>query len=221
MSAHPIIEPHNETKTSSNATNTLGDLLYSDPSRCRVSEAEWCAVVTAIAAKDVRALRILYERAHRLVFTLSLRISGTRETAEEVTLDVFRDVWRRADQYDASAGTVLGWIMNQARSRALDRLRHEKRQKRVNPYVNDPLTADSDFTAHRLVEQRDRSRQLRSAIGMLTAGERAAIEVAYFSELSHAEAAARLNQPVGTIKTRIRSGLQKLRRMMDAGLAET
>ena len=73
---------------------------------------------------------------HRLVFTLILRITHNRETAEEVTLDVFHDVWRRAPTYDAAAGTVLGWIMNQARSRAIDRLRFEQRKKRVDPRLD-------------------------------------------------------------------------------------
>ena len=67
-----------------------------------------------------------------------MRITDNRETAEELTLDVFHDVWRRASQYDAVNGPVLGWIINQARSRAIDRLRHEQRRKRVNPHPNEP-----------------------------------------------------------------------------------
>jgi RNA polymerase sigma-70 factor (ECF subfamily) len=211
MSAHLAADP----RTGENKTSTLGDLLYSDPSKLRVPESDWAALVGAIAAQDARALRMLYEHMHRLVFTLTLRITGSRETAQEITLDVFHDIWRRAQDYDASAGTVVGWIMNQARSRALDRLRYEKRQKRVNPFTDDPLVAQSDQDANNVVEQRDRARQLRSAIGVLTVDERSAIETAYFSDMSYADVAARLNQPLGTIKTRIRSGLQKLRRMMD------
>ena len=90
----------------------------------------------------------LYERAHRVVFTFVMRITANRETAEEVTLDVFHDVWRRASRYQEADGTVLGWIMNQARSRAIDRLRFEQRKKRVRPENADPLpptgTADPD-----------------------------------------------------------------------------
>ena len=84
----------------------------------------------------------LYERAHRAVFTFVMRITANRETAEEVTLDVFHDVWRRASRYQEADGTVLGWIMNQARSRAIDRLRFEQRKKRVQPEDADPLSAD-------------------------------------------------------------------------------
>ena len=93
-------------------------------------EQDWVVLVQAIAAGDQLALHALYERSHRFVFTLIMRITANRETAEELTIDVFHDVWRRASRYDAANGTVLGWIMNQARSRAIDRLRFETRKKR-------------------------------------------------------------------------------------------
>src|SRR5690348_1599890 len=109
---------------------TLGDVLYAKP-KAPVPEREWAALVQAIAAGDQLALHALYERAHRIVFTLIMRIMANRETAEELTIDVFYDIWRRAPRYDAANGTVLGWIMNQARSRAIDRLRFETRKKRT------------------------------------------------------------------------------------------
>lgn len=190
---------------------TLGDLLYADRSRPRVAEQEWADLVRAIAGRDASALRRLYERSHRLVFSLTMRISGNRESAEELTIDVFHDVWRRAPDYDPANGTVLGWILNQARSRALDRLRHDRRRKRVNPFPGEPA-AETEPDGHD--EEIDRellARRLRDAIGILTSDERAAIEAAFFSELTYAEVAKRLGQPLGTIKTRIRSGLGKLR----------
>src|SRR5690349_9927890 len=97
------------------APATLGDVLYANPSTPHVSEAEWVALVRSVAAGDQIALHALYERAHRVVFTFAVRITGNRETADEVTLDVFHDVWRRASSYEEVNGTVLGWIMNQAR----------------------------------------------------------------------------------------------------------
>lgn len=133
---------------------TLGDLLYADPAKPRVSESDWRELVEAIAAGDQLALRALYDRTHRLVFTLALRILGNHASAEEVTLHVFHDVWRRASTYDGNGGSVLGWVMNQARSRAIDRLRFE----------------------------------------------------------------GRLDRPPGTIRTRIRSGLGKLRRALSTGV---
>jgi RNA polymerase sigma-70 factor, ECF subfamily len=108
---------------------TLGDVLYAK-SKAPVPEQEWVTPVQSIAAGDQLALHTLYERSHRLVFTLIMRIIANRETAEELTIDVFHDVWRRASSYVAANGTVLGWIMNQARSRAIDRLRFESRKKR-------------------------------------------------------------------------------------------
>jgi RNA polymerase sigma-70 factor (ECF subfamily) len=196
---------------------TLGDVLYGDNSKTLVSEKEWVGLVDSITAGDQLALHALYERSHRVVFTLIFRIVSNRETAEEVTLDVYHDVWRRASRYDATSGTVLGWIMNQARSRAIDRLRFEQRKKRVEPEPHDALLA-IDLPDYRdVLELKERSRAMRDALTVLTAGEREAIESAFFSELTYAEVAARLNQPLGTIKTRIRSGLQKLRQAMAEG----
>jgi len=108
---------------------TLGDVLYAK-SKAPVPEQDWVELVHLIAAGDQPALHALYERAHRIVFTLIVRITANRETAEELTIDVFHDVWRSASRYDAANGTVLAWIMNQARSRAIDRLRFESRKKR-------------------------------------------------------------------------------------------
>jgi RNA polymerase sigma-70 factor (ECF subfamily) len=194
------------------APATLGDVLYARPGRVPIPEGDWVVLVRSIAAGDQLALHALYERSHRIVFTLIMRISGSRETAEELTLDVFHDVWRRASAYDAANGTVLGWIMNQARSRAIDRLRFEQRKKRVAPHAGDCSEADADFDDP--LERKQRTLALQSALGALTADERRAIEAAFFSELTYAEVAARLDEPLGTVKTRIRSGLQKLRQAL-------
>jgi RNA polymerase sigma-70 factor, ECF subfamily len=196
---------------------TLGEVLYASPSKSLVLEAEWVALVQSVAAGDQRALHALYERAHRVVFTLIMRITANRETAEEVTLDVFHDVWRRASFYDEAGGTVLGWIMNQARSRAIDRVRYDNRKKRVQADNGEQAPAESLANADDLIGIQRRSEALRSALDILTAGERQAIEAAFFSELTYAEVATRLNQPLGTIKTRIRSGLHKLRQELAEG----
>src|SRR5690348_4629852 len=114
-------------------TQTLGDLLYADRTRARVSEGAWVALVRAMAAGDQRALRTLYERTHRLVFTFLARLLNDHRSAEEVTVDTFHAIWQRAAKYDPAGGPVLGWIMNQARSRGIDRLRHDQRKKRAAP----------------------------------------------------------------------------------------
>ena len=166
----------------------LGDVLYARSKRL-VPEQEWATLVQSIARGDQLALHALYDRAHRIVFTLVMRITANRETAEELTIDVFHDVWRRAAQYDAANGTVLGWIMNQARSRAIDRLRFESRQKRSGSDA--PPVAEAAADPRDVLELRQQAETLRAAL-------------------------AALNQPLGTIKTRIRSGLHKLRHTLTA-----
>jgi RNA polymerase sigma-70 factor (ECF subfamily) len=198
------------------SAGTLGDVLYAGRPKALVPEHDWVGLVRSIAAGDQAALHALYERTHRLVFTLIVRITRNRETAEELTLDVFYDVWRRASGYDAGNGTVLGWIMNQARSRAIDRLRFEQRKKRVVPDGHDCLSAIEACDTHDALELKEQCRALRTALTVLTPDERQAIEVTFFSELTHAEAAAQLKQPLGTVKTRIRSGLHKLRQALAA-----
>jgi RNA polymerase sigma-70 factor (ECF subfamily) len=201
-----------------NPPATLADVLY-PKSNGAVPEQDWATLVEAIAAGDQLALHALYEMAHRIVFTLIMRITSNRETAEELTIDVFHDVWRRASRYDAANGTVLGWIMNQARSRAIDRLRFEKRRKRNCGCDGHPLI-EGAADPHDMFELREQGRSLRAALAALTSDERQAIETTFFVGLTHAEAAARLNQPLGTIKTRIRSGLHKLRCALTAEARE-
>jgi RNA polymerase sigma-70 factor (ECF subfamily) len=106
--------------------------------------------------------------------------------------------------------------MNQARSRAIDRLRFDNRKKRVIPRGNGPVVPIKSIDPHQACELKEQGRLLRSALDVLTPDERLVIETAYFSELTYVEVAARLNQPVGTVKTRIRSGLTKLRKALAA-----
>ena len=197
---------------------TLGDVLYAN-SKALVPEQDWVAIVQSIAAGDQLALHALYERAHRIVFTLMMRLTANRETAEELTVDLFHDVWRRASSYDAANGTVLAWIMNQARSRAIDRLRFESRKKRCDAGAAEP-PAEPAADPRDVLELREQGRWLRAALAALAPDERAAIEATFFAGLTHAEAAARLGHPLGTVKTRIRSGLHKLRQRLAAEAGE-
>src|SRR5262245_42010627 len=162
------------------APGTLGDVLYAGMSSAAVSEQEWVDLVRAIAAGDQVALHGLYERSHRLVFTLIMRISASREIAEALTLEVFHDVWRRASRYDPRHGTVLAWLMNRARSRALAGLRPDRRRK----------DGEAEFS--------DERRALRAALDTLTPEERQVIEAAFFFELTQAEVAIRLKESLRT-----------------------
>jgi RNA polymerase sigma-70 factor (ECF subfamily) len=199
---------------------TLGELLYADGTKALVDEKDWVRLVQFIAAGDQGALHALYERTYRIVFTLIVRITNNRETAEELTLDVFHDVWRRASAYDAAGGSVVGWIMNQARSRAIDRVRFDQRKKRVNHAENQiPVAAESGpQEAFDLSEQ---AHLVRRALTVLKPEEREVIETAFFSELTYCEVAARLKQPLGTVKTRIRSALGKLRQALAKTVTES
>jgi RNA polymerase sigma-70 factor, ECF subfamily len=185
---------------------TLGDLLYRAEESTAPSEAEWQALVQAIAARDQSGLRALFDRMHRVVFTVIVRVVGNAQTAEEVTLDVFHDVWRRASSYDPNVGTVIAWVMNLARSRAIDRLRFEQRKKRAG--AAEPAAESQESEEPYRSDEAD---LLRDALASLSPEERQAIERTYFAERTYAEAAVELNEPLGTVKTRIRSALTKLR----------
>jgi RNA polymerase sigma-70 factor, ECF subfamily len=193
---------------------TLGDLLYADGAKATAPEKDWVGLVRSIAAGDQLALHALYERTHRIVFTLIVRIVNNRESAEELTLDVFHDVWRRASTYDAAGGSVVGWIMNQARSRAIDRVRFDQRKKRVNPQAEDPLPTAASGGPQEAWDLKEQGRLLREALTLLRPEERQVIEAAFFAELTYDQVAARLNQPLGTVKTRVRAGLMKLRQAL-------
>jgi RNA polymerase sigma-70 factor, ECF subfamily len=199
---------------SDSAIKTLGSVLYAGQAQSPVSETVWVELLRSMAAGDQAAFANLYGRTHRLVFTLIMRIVANRESAEELTLDVFHDVWRRAGGYKTEGGSVLGWIMNQARSRAIDRVRFEQRKKRVAPHGDAPSAAVADgpsVSSEDLVTRGEHARRLRQAMTVLTADERDAVSLAFFSDCTYAEVASRLSEPVGTIKTRIRSAMSKLR----------
>ena len=189
---------------------TLGDVLYSGSSQTLESEKNWVRLAEAVAAGDPSALHALYERTHRPVFTLILRLTSNRETAEELTLDIFDDMWRKASRYDPAKGTVLAWIMNQARAKAIDWLRLEQVQKRPQPASEGGLLIIDTPDYRDVMHFNEQSARLRAALTLLTPEERAALEIAFFAELSYTEVAARLKQPASAIKARIRSALRKL-----------
>src|SRR6266850_1928898 len=157
-------------------TRTLGDLLYADKAKVRASEKDWVALVQAVAAGDQLALHSLYEQTYRIVFTLIVRIINNRETAEELTLDVFHNVWRRASTYDPAGGSVVGWIMNQARSRAIDRLRFEQRKKRVNNYQDNPLITTTANDPQQAWHVKEQNQVLQNALEVLAPEERQKLE---------------------------------------------
>lgn len=173
-------------------------------------ELEDAVLLGRTARGDAAAFGSLFDRHSGLVLGLLVRMLGRRAEAEELLQEVFLQVWREADRYRPEAASPRGWLLMIARSRAIDRLRFESRKKRSDGGDAQP-PAEAAADPRDVLELREQSESLRAALMALTPDERQAIETTFFAGLTHAEAAARLNQPLGTIKSRIRSGLQKLR----------
>jgi RNA polymerase sigma-70 factor, ECF subfamily len=176
-------------------------------------EQERLALIRQIATGDQGALAELYDAMSRQVYGLALRILKDTGTAEEVTLEVFTQVWRQATLYDLSRGTPSAWLCTLARSRAIDRLRSgAQERRRAEPIENVAATAPADVVDPEMSAfDAERRTRVRAALDQLPAEQREAIELAYFSGLSHSEIATQLGQPLGTVKTRIRLAMVRLR----------
>ena len=165
-----------------------------------------------MARGEHEAVGDIYDRHGRLLYSLALRILRDQGDAEDVVQDVFAQAWQQASRYDASRGTVLGWLLNLTRSRAIDRLRG--RRSRPDPSGDDSRlrdVADGAAPADEQIAWAGQARDIRAALDGLSVLQRVAIELAFYEGLTHAEIAERLELPLGTVKTRIRQGLLKLR----------
>lgn len=169
----------------------------------------WREYVLRIAQKDQAALGALYDETSRIVYSLTLHILNNPADAEEVTLDTYTQVWRSAATFDAQRGSVLAWLMTIARSRAIDRRRSTAARSRREEPLSEFEGPESASTQPMVMQGLET--HVRSALNSLSSDQREAIELAYFFGYSHSELAAKLNQPLGTIKTRIRLGMIRLR----------
>ncbi|XWX03719.1 sigma-70 family RNA polymerase sigma factor [Aggregatilineales bacterium SYSU G02658] len=171
--------------------------------------ADPTALLRRIAQGDERALEALYDAYASRVYGLALRVMGDESLAQEVTQDVFLKVWQRPHTWNPERGQFSSWLLTVARYTAVDRLRAEAlRSGRSVPLLDEfdaPTDADPDPAEH------DR---LRALLRRLPDEQRQVIELAYFRGLTHSELAAALNLPLGTVKTRLRAGLQKLRALL-------
>jgi RNA polymerase sigma-70 factor (ECF subfamily) len=170
------------------------------------------AALARLARGEAEALGEIYDRHGRLVYSLAIRILRDQGEAEDIVQDVFAQAWRQASRYDPARATVLGWLLNLARSRSIDRLR--ARRARPEPTADDTALRDlpdSLVPADEQLAWAGQASQLRLAIDSLTVLQRTAIELAFYEGLTHAEVAERLELPLGTVKTRIRQGLLTLR----------
>jgi len=173
-------------------------------------------------AGDTEALGRLYDETSGIVHGFALRVLNNPADAEEVVLDVYQQVWNLRGAFDAGRGTVRAWLTTLTRSRAIDRLRstgkREKRETSIESGWEPPSGSPVPETESILQQE---SALIRQALAALAPGEREAIELAFFRGLTHVEVAEALGAPLGTIKTRIRGGLRKLRDSLAAvGLTE-
>jgi RNA polymerase sigma-70 factor (ECF subfamily) len=178
-------------------------------------DKDWAALIVRVASGDQIALSTLYDGTSRLVFGLVLRIVADPATAEEVALDVYTQIWRQAASYDGSRGTPLAWLLTIARSRAIDRLRSGKQeQQRKEPLESAGAQSSNESNPEETTAVAERRALVRSALNELSPDQREVIELAYYAGLSHSEIAEKLGQPLGTVKTRTRLGMTKLRGML-------
>lgn len=173
------------------------------------------ALVRRLARGDVGALEELYGRYARPVFSLALRILGDTADAEETTQDVFERVWRHAPSFDAERGRFGTWLMSMTHHVAVDRVRKRSRRpqsvdaevgERITQALPDTRQDVSDVTLRNLDAQK-----VRTALRSLPEPQKQAIELAFFGGMSHLEIAAALGDPLGTVKARIRRGMERLR----------
>ena len=196
--------------------------LAIDTAEASERDQDLVSLVERVATGDQSALAALYDATNRFIYSLVLRVLGDMCSAEEVLIDVYTQLWRQAASYDANRGAPLAWMATIARSRAIDRLRSgwqdQHRKESLDILGDAPANAASPEEAAAASE---RQRLVREALNLLTPEQRRVIELAYYSGLSHSEIAEKLNQPLGTVKTRTRLGMMKLREALAPLLGES
>lgn len=167
----------------------------------------------ALARGDETSLAALYDRYSAILLGLLLRILHSRAEAEDVLQEVFLQVWRRAGDFDEARGRAFTWLVTLARSRAIDRLRSMDARARAS-LAAQRETGDEPFDATMDVLHTEQRAVVQAALAQLPDEQRSALLLAYYEGLTQTEIAARLKQPLGTVKTRMRAGLIKLRELL-------
>lgn len=180
-----------------------------------ILDASCCAWMRAIAAQDENALAALYDATIARVYGLALRITGKAEAAEEVSADVYLQVWRNASAYNAARGRVLTWILTICYSRALDHLRRrDGAESHPEPELLRPDLQETVASPLELLQAVERDSKVYVALQQLSPIQRQLIALAFFKGLSHQEAAEHCGLPLGTVKTHIRRALEQLREIL-------
>jgi RNA polymerase sigma-70 factor, ECF subfamily len=164
-------------------------------------------LVSAIRSGDEQAMAQLYERYSGIVYSVALRILGDTGAAEDILQEVFMQLWRSPDVFEATRGSLPGWLAVVTRNRAIDSLRKRRPETEISDVI---VSIEPDLAG---AAQSTRAlEKIRSALGGMPAPQRSALEMAFFDGLTHTEIAAKTGEPLGTIKTRIRAGLLTLRK---------
>ena len=176
-------------------------------------------LIQQVAKQDRDAFSQLYDRFSTLVFSLAMRMLKARSDAEDLLQEVFVQVWRQAQNYSAERGSPEAWIINIARSRAIDKIRSIRRMQKSFVLTDDPARAESPENVESSAAESETRLTMNSALANLPDPQRKVLELAYFDGLTQNEIADRLAEPLGTVKTRMRSGIQKLREILGTQLA--
>jgi RNA polymerase sigma-70 factor, ECF subfamily len=178
-------------------------------------------MIARIGRRDQSAFSALYDRLSGPLYSLTVKMLGDPAEAQDALQDVFLQIWSRAGTYDPEQSSVFSWAVLLTRSRVIDRLRARGRRLRVmvgssedKDKPTDEAAASTVQSAADTAENSDEAARVRSVLNNLPTEQREAIELAFFGDLTHHEIAARLGQPLGTVKARIRRGLLKLREQL-------
>lgn len=174
-----------------------------------------------IAQRDSRSFHEFYQKYGGLIFTAISNVLNDHHDAEDVMQEVLVQIWNKAHLYEPRKGKPLTWLTTMARNRAIDRIRSKQRRSRLNDDFeteNKPLQFEFEASADDLVHDKERHNILRTAVSKLTPDQREAIRLAYFKGLTQAEVAEQLDEPLGTVKARIRRGVNRLEGLVKARL---
>lgn len=188
-----------------------------DPNQAEESQI---LLLQRIASRDRLALAEFYDQIAAPIFSTATRILGDAHEAEEVVQDVFVQIWEKAATFDAILGSPFHWAMRITRNRAIDRLRARQRRTKLAEQFEENLVVTGGAQGNVGTEQLDPEavRQIHATVSSLPADQKRVIEMAFFSGLTHAEIAEKLNEPLGTVKARIRRGMLKLRESLQGYL---
>jgi RNA polymerase sigma-70 factor, ECF subfamily len=175
------------------------------------------ALPQRLVQKDVRAFERLYDLHARTVYSLVFRIVQQSSTAEELVQDIFLHLWRNAEQYDSAKGPFVPWLLTLARNRTLDHLRLKSERQRRREELPETLPQVAVVPGYEeALDEKRRAERVRQLMLSLYPQQKRAIELAYFEGLSHSEIAVALKEPLGTVKSWIRNGLQRLKEGLQA-----